>query len=209
MRVDANAEGVSISVGGWQPMADGDGVIQKSLFPWFCVKLDSTSAPWAFHKGLPYKTISSLELLASTIGVMFLSPAASSSSSSSGLVSVTGFTDSMVSTNVITRGLSTSFPLCLVAMELAAQLEEARLELSLDWIPRDTNAEADALADGRREGFADALDRSVAASDLKFLVLPSLLQEAIEFYSGPFQRTEQPKKQPKLQGNRLRDKDLW
>ena len=124
-------------------------------------------------------------------------------------MSVTGFTDSMVSTNVITRGLSTSFPLCLVAMELAAQLEKAKLELPLDWIPRDTNAEADALADGRREGIADALDRSVAASDLKFLVLPSLLEEATEFYAAPLQRPEQPKKRPKLQGGRLRDKDPW
>ena len=71
MRVDAKAEGMTIGVGGWQPTADADGVIQKSLSPWFCVKLDATSAPWAFHKCLPYKTISSLELLASTIGSCF------------------------------------------------------------------------------------------------------------------------------------------
>ena len=35
-------------------------------------------------------------------------------------VTVTGFTDSLVSASVVTRGLATSFPLYAVAMELSA-----------------------------------------------------------------------------------------
>ena len=41
--------------------------------------------------------------------------------------------------------MSTTYPLCLVQMELAAQLEARRAVLMPDWAPRDMNTEADAL----------------------------------------------------------------
>ena len=94
---------------------------------------------------------------------------------------VTGFTDSLVSSSVVSRGLTTSFPLCVVAMELAAQLEQRAAELFLDWAPRTMNVEADALADGRTDGFNPALRVPVDLSKMQWLVLDRLMAAGVSF----------------------------
>ena len=71
-------------------------------------------------------------------------------------------------------------PLCAVAIELVAQLEARGAELSLDWIPRDANREADALADG--EGFDPALRVSTDLRDVRWLVLNDLLDAGARFF---------------------------
>ena len=123
MRVDAKAEGMIVAVGGWAPRYNEDGSIAKHRSLWFSIRLDEKSAPWAYAKGMPSRTISTLELLASTIGLVLLAPAGMGAEGSSGIVAVTGHTDSQVSSHVVTRGLTTTYPLCCVAMEMAAQLE--------------------------------------------------------------------------------------
>ena len=65
MRVDANAEGMHIAPGGCRPVDNGDGTIDKLRYPGFSVQLAPESAPWAFHKGLPYKANRVLVVLAS------------------------------------------------------------------------------------------------------------------------------------------------
>ena len=128
--------------------------MRKDLSRLFSMRLTPEEAPWAFAKGLPARNISALELLASTVGLILLVPP---EVGGAGTVVATGLTDSQVAAAVVSRGMSTAYPLSCVAMELAAQLEERRLDLSLEWIPRGENAEADALADGRVEGFDPAL----------------------------------------------------
>ena len=66
LRVDAKAEGKTVAIGGWAPVRDHEGVIRKDQSPWFSLRLTEETAPWAFSKGLPVKTISTLELFAST-----------------------------------------------------------------------------------------------------------------------------------------------
>lgn len=102
---------------------------------------------------LPARTICALELLATTVGLVLLSPPGLACPGAAGTLVVTGLTDSQVSANVLVRGMTTAFPLCCVAMELAARLEHRGVGFFLDWAPRDQNVEADALADGRLEGF--------------------------------------------------------
>ena len=74
MRVDAKADDMMVCVGGWLPIADGDGVVQTRLSPWFSIPLTEQNAPWAFFKGKPFKVVAALELLASTIGLVLLYP---------------------------------------------------------------------------------------------------------------------------------------
>ena len=59
-------------------------------------------------------------------------------------------------TQVLGRMLTTSYPLCLIAMEAAAQMERRRLDLALNWIPRECNEEADALSNLRFGDFCVA-----------------------------------------------------
>ena len=216
MRVDAKAEGAAVAIGGWRPVFDGDGLIQKDISPWFSIKLSEADAPWAFSKGLPYKTISALELLATTVGLMLLAPFGTRRDPGRGVVMLSGLTDSQVSANVVAKGISTSFPLCCVAMELAAQLEAHNVELAAQWVPRNVNAEADALADGTATGFTKEFDVSAKFADIKFLVLPRLMSEATSFYkaakaargSAPPQSGGQSTRKRK-KGASLREREPW
>ena len=94
---------------------------------------------------------------------------------------VTGLTDSLVSASVVTRGLTTTFPLCAVAMELAAQLESRGAELFLDWVPRESNSEADRLADGDSRGFDPALRVCAEMGQIRWLVLDRLMKAGVAF----------------------------
>ena len=100
---------------------------------------------------------------------------------------VSGFTDSQVASNSLRRGMATSFPLYCVVMELAAQLEHRDAEMSLEWAPRGENREADALADGRTEGFAPELRVGSDFSEIAWLVLPGLMAAGVQFH-GAFKR---------------------
>ncbi len=60
-RVDAKAEGDHICIGGWLSMEDADGIIGRTLSPWFSIVLDRGSAPWAYPKqGEPFRTIAAI-----------------------------------------------------------------------------------------------------------------------------------------------------
>ena len=94
LRVDAKAEGLTVAVGGWAPVRDEKGQIDVSRPPWFSLTLTRENAPWAFVKGEPARAISTLELLATTVGLVILSPKALNAPGVAGTVAMTGLTDS-------------------------------------------------------------------------------------------------------------------
>ena len=47
---------------------------RKSDARWFAVEVTPEVAPWVFAKGPPFKSISALELLAATVGVVVFGP---------------------------------------------------------------------------------------------------------------------------------------
>ena len=133
----------------------------------------------------------------------------------SAMVTMTGLTDSQVAAHVVARGMSTTYPLCCVVMELSAQLEKRGLDLELAWIPRDKNAEADALADGIVEGFSPCM--RVGGDGIKsipWLVLPELLAAGQGFHDARHKRVHpgplpDHAARPRLAGDRLRDREPW
>jgi len=104
------------------------GPIDKGVSPWFALKLTAAEAPWAFDRGRPFEAISSLELLATAVAIMAVAPEADPDEPLAGMVAATAHTDSMVASQVIGRAMATSYPLCLVAMEAAAQVEARSLD---------------------------------------------------------------------------------
>ena len=149
-----------------------------------------------------------MELLATTVGIVTLDLKADSPMATR--IQVTGLTDSQVSANVVSRGQTTAFPLCCVVMELAAQLEARGVELMLDWIPRDVNAEADRLADGNSVGFRDRNRVGKDIREVPWLILPELLREGEAFYrDGPGRAAPAPAA-PRAPGRkRLREREPW
>ena len=121
MRVDAKAEGETVVIGGWKPVRDSQGQLLKHSSVWFSVVLTKESAPWAFQGGKPYTKVAALELLATTVSLVIFRSTLITDEYEEGAVEVTGHTDSAVSAHVVARGITTAFPLCIVAMELSAQ----------------------------------------------------------------------------------------
>ena len=198
-----------MAVGGWSPFVDKSGRVDASRSKWCSVTLTEETTLWAFVNGTPARAISSLELLATTLGLVVLTPDALASPGAAGGVMVTGFTDSLVSSSVVSRGLATSYPLRVVAMELAAQLERRSAELFLEWLPRSSNQEADALADGRFDGFSPELRIPVDFSRMRWLVLDKLLAAGAAFQreneGRPVVKGRRPG--PRAKEDRLRVKD--
>eukprot|EP00971_Amphidinium_carterae_P049637 978592-Amphidinium_carterae.1 len=58
---------------------------------------------------------------------------------------VSAVTDNKGNSYLLDKLLTTRFPAFLVLMEVAEQLEEMDISLSLEWKPREQNQEADAL----------------------------------------------------------------
>ena len=183
LRVDAKAEGLAVAVGGRAPHFAENGQVDVGRSRWFSVRPTEQDAPWAFVGGRPARAISTLELLATTLGHVLLAPAQLDAPGAAGTVAATGLTDNQFSAAVVTRGLNTSFPLCTVAMELPAQLEARGAELFLSWIPRKANREAGRLADGRWEGFDEKLRVHTNLSEVNWLDLNDLLKAGQAFYA--------------------------
>ncbi len=148
------------------------------------MELTEETAPWAYDRGQPYRAIAALELLASVVAVACLHPFALDKPGIDGQITITGLTDSAVSAAVMTRGMTTKFPLVLVMMEMAALLESRAARLDLNWVPRDTNSEADALSNGNTQGFDPALRQAPTVGSVPFEVLPTLIREARAFYQN-------------------------
>ena len=98
-------------------------------------------------------------------------------------MTATSLTDSQVSAAVLGKMLTTSFPLCLVTMEAAAQMEQRGYDLSLLWVPREHNVEADALSNMQFGQFSVEHRVDVDLENLPFLVLPQLMEQASRFYN--------------------------
>jgi hypothetical protein len=166
-RVDAKAEGTDIAViGGW---ATGKGEDTKKA-AWFSHRVTAEEYPWVFEKGRPFKVIAALELLAVLYGIVLLVPSGDYGDSLA-RVPISAGTDNQGNDFLVRKMLTTKFPLCLVAMELASQLTVRHLDLHLAWRRRDTNEEADALTNEEFGAFNPALRLDASGACKHFLCL--------------------------------------
>ncbi len=209
-RIDASAEGQVIGVGGWLPVRNAAGRLDKSLSPWFSFALDASSAPWAYHKGLPFKTIAALEAVGVLVALVAFQPHLRRDSDQ--YYCMPGFTDNKGNQFTVTKLQSSRFPLCAVLMEIAARSEQLRLRLSMDWVPRELNAEADSLAGGDCTGFTAALRHHVAWDKIDWLVLNWAMDLGVSFYAEQGGRRELPQApRPTFMPKKipLRESDPW
>ncbi len=79
---------------------------------------------------------------------------------------------------MVDKFLTTKFPVSLVLMELAFQLARLEASLSLHWIPREQNEEADDLTKGRYEKFEEALRIEISLEDIGFEIIPKMAEVA-------------------------------
>jgi hypothetical protein len=208
-RADAKAEGQTVRVGGWE-------CIHNTLpaeARWFSVDLTKKNAPWAFSRGEPFRTIASLELYATLLCIVLFGN--NWPSGSRGTVRLQGVTDNLGNTFVLTKLMSSKFPLVIVLAELSAQLRSRGMSLGLEWAPRDQNEEADALTNNDFAAFNPALRVDVEVDKINWLILPKMLEVASSIYERVQEakatraKAVVPAAPPSFKGKSLRQRDPW
>ena len=130
-------------------------------------------------------------------------------------ISLTAATDNQSNGFLLDKMASTKYPVYLVLMEVAEQLRNRNLALSVAWRPREENEEADALTNGAFAGFD--LDRRVPIvwEALHMLVLPKYTAEAeklflfMKEYKAGGKRPLSLGTVKKAKGGGLRETDPW
>ena len=172
-RIDAAADQDGISIGGWEVY----GGKRPEEARWFSVKVTRKVCAWLYLKGEPFRTIAAAELLAVTVAVVVFGKEAGWRGAD-GRFTISGFTDNSSNTFVVDKFLTTKFPVSLVLMELAYQLASLKANLSLQWIPREQNEEADDLSKERFDRFDPAKRIEVDLEEMGFKVIPRLAEVA-------------------------------
>ncbi|CAE7581099.1 unnamed protein product [Symbiodinium natans] len=92
-------------------------------------------------------------------------------------------TDNRGNSFLTSRWLTTSFPLCVVLMDLAAVLQSKSLMLDLHWAPRFQNTLADSLTNQDFKDFDPSKRVRFDVSQYRGLVLRELLESGAELYT--------------------------
>ena len=201
-RMDAKAEKDRIVLGAWESF----GGRTTTEARWLAVELTRKSAPWAYVKGEPFRSISSLELTGVLVAVMAFAPQAAWRAQR-GSIKVPAITDNLGNTYTLSRFMSCKFPLSIVVMELACQLDKFEMELDLGWAPRAQNQEADDLTNFKFEGFDMDKRIEVDFEKMDFEVLPCLMERAAEL-DGEIQLAK-TSRQAKSDGPKSRGNMKW
>ena len=124
-----------------------------------------------------------------------------------------GITDNLGNTFALTRLMSSKFPLVVLLAELACQMRQRGMELSLRWAPREQNEEADALTNEDFTAFDPGRRVVVDLQKIKWLVLDDMLAVSENIYEEVRrQREAKPRRVGSLQkakGGSLRERDPW
>ena len=125
---------------------------------------------------------------------------------------LSGFTDNRSNAHLLDKMMTSKFPLVVVLIELAEQLATENVGLSLRWVPRLQNSEADALTNEVFHEFDMSRRIAVEVESLQFLVMNDLMRNVgalmhdISCRKGAGARPESSAsaKKPKL-----RESDPW
>ena len=140
------------------------------------MELNKTNASWAFCKDEPFKTIAALELFASLLCVRHFVDDLPPRSHST--MQLSGLTDNKGNSCIVTKLMSTKFPLFIILMELAHELDQKGITMGLSWIPRDQNCEADDLSNLKTDAFDPALRITPLLGAEHFPVMHEMLSAA-------------------------------
>ena len=173
------------------------------------MELTRATAPWAFSRGEPYRTIAALELFGTLLSIMAFSSAWPSSAS--GCIKLTGTTDNLGNCWILSKMMSTKFPMLIALGELAAQLRNLNASLNLVWAPRLQNEEADALTNGDFMAFRAESRVGLDLPAMSFLVLPRLVEVSEEIHQEILRRrgSTAPEGGAKAKVAKLKERDPW
>ena len=171
-RLDAKAENGLVAIGGWKIPKSGRSIDAE----WFALELTRATAPWAFARGEPFRTIASLELLGTLVSLVVFYPETDRKGDAAGLISMTCSTDNQGNSFLLDKLLTTRYPLGVVLMELAHQMKKRRVVLRARWLPRLQNQEADDLTNFELRHFDPKKRIQVDINELGLDLMHSLFE---------------------------------
>ena len=159
-RTDAKCTDDEVVIAGWECGSDDP--------RWFAISINEEMAPYLFKpgKGAQWSSASS-ELLASLAALKAFGWAEESVDRKALEMSIVAGTDNKSNEGLSAKRSTTRWPLMIINMQLSSVLSRAKIDLRLNWRPRDENKLADSLTNG------DYTEVSPAKRvDLKFEDLP-------------------------------------
>jgi bisphosphoglycerate-independent phosphoglycerate mutase (AlkP superfamily) len=136
-----------------------------------------------------------------------------------GAIAVTGETDNSGNESVLSKLMSSKFPLIVILTEVCAQLKRGNFEMDLKWIPRGQNELADALTNKDFKAFSRDKRMHVEVADLGFIILPQMIDVAEHLYEKvKIQKTEREMRRKEGRGEegrkakpseRLKAREPW
>ena len=157
---------------------------------WFSVVLTRANAPWAFEKGEPFRTVAALELFGTLLSLVAFSP--QWPLDLAGYISIQGTTDNAGNSCVVTKLMTSKYPMVVILAEVAAQARRRRISLGLNWVPRDQNEAADALTNSDFSEFDMARRIELEVESIDWIVLTEYMRAAKELYAATKQLRENP-----------------
>ena len=88
---------------------------------------------------------------------------------------VPAFTDNRGNVAALNKLMSTKFPSSALVMELSTFLKEKKIKALVEWTPRESNREADLLANGITSDFNPSLEMKLDPLKPDWLVQPQVL----------------------------------
>jgi hypothetical protein len=180
-RTDAKAEGDEVALGGWRC----EGGVKPGEAEWFAIKITRDNAPWVWEKeGETKRVIAALEMLATLVALYLWGPTKGQQKETifDTQIRLSAATDNRGNGYMIDKMMTTAYPSCCVLIQLADYCQREGLALSLDWVPRDDNVEADALTNMDLAMFDPLKERKVELGDLDMGLMDKLLIRGKELY---------------------------
>ena len=93
---------------------------------------------------------------------------------------------------MVTKLMTSKYPSVVILAELAAQVRKRRLNLGLNWIPRDQNEAADALTNSDFSEFDPGRRINLRVEDISWEVLTGYMEAAKALYAETKQLRADP-----------------
>ena len=134
------------------------------------------------------------------------------------MLKIGGSTDNGGNPHVLTRLMTSKFPLVVILAELAAEMKANNWKLGLEWIPRGQNEEADDLTNWEFGRFSAENRAEVDLQKVSWRVLERFMKEAMDLHDAVVALKKRKKVNREEEGEggprekkakKLRDRDPW
>ena len=171
-RTDAKCETGLVVIAGWELATQVGGGHR-----WFSFPVTAQEAPWLYYRGVDVQKMSTSAELLATYGALHAFGHLATGidyPSENRLCLISAGTDNLANEQLSRKRMTTKMPLGLLMLQFYTKLWDNGIWIRIKWRPRDENQEADALTNGKFDGFAEDQRIPMSYKDLDMDVVDRL-----------------------------------